>query len=114
MRNLLFREKDLSAEARKVAAPLQENYPYVFELLGGLEKTATEDEVSPGTITVFIHEGKARFSANVKSLKTTLIGDVEDIVNLWGAINTALAMGEVKSKAMREQGFTPKDQTGLL
>jgi len=114
MRGLLFREKDVSGEARKVARPLAENFPFVFELLGGLEADGEEPEVSPGTVTIFIHEGKARFSANVKSLKKTFIGDVDDVVNPWAAINTALAMGDYNEKAMREQGYTPKDTTGLL
>jgi len=113
MRDLLKREKDPSVEARKAASPLQTDFPYVFELLGGIAKTATEDAVSPSTITFFANEGKIRFSVNVKSMKLTFIGEVEDVLNPWGSLNTALAMGDVMQREMREQGYTPKDAPSL-
>lgn len=98
MRDLLSKKKDPSVEAQKVVAPLREDYPYVAELLGGMAESGEQKAISPGTITLFVHEGKARFSANVKSEEVTFIGDLEDIVNPLGSINTALAMGDVSSK----------------
>jgi len=98
MRDLLTRKKDPSIEAQKIVACLREDYPYVADLLGGMPEKGDQKAVSPGTITLFVHEGKARFSANVKSEELTFIGDVADIVNPLGSINTALAMGDVSSK----------------
>jgi hypothetical protein len=98
MRSLLKNGKDYDEEARKIVKPLEKEFPLVAELLGGLPETKTDPAVSPGTVTIFIHEGKARFSINVKSASRTFIGDLADILNPWGAINTALLMGDVSSK----------------
>ena len=114
MRDLLTRKKDPSIEAQKIVACLREDYPYVADLLGGMPEKGDQKAVSPGTITLFVHEGKARFSANVKSEELTFIGDVADIANPLGSINTALAMGDVSSKRYTDRTSTTADQEKYL
>lgn len=114
MRDLLTRKKDPSIEAQKIVACLREDYPYVADLLGGMPEKGDQKAVSPGTITLFVHEGKARFSANVKSEELTFIGDVADIANPLGSINTALAMGDVSSKRYTDRSSTSTDNEKYL
>lgn len=98
LRKLLKGGKDYEEEARKITKPLEKEFPLVAQILGGMPATKTDDAVSPGTITIFIYEGKARFSANVKSQEKTFIGDLEDITNPWGSINTAFLLGGISAK----------------
>lgn len=94
--------KTFELERRAVAA-LNEQYPAVAAILGGLEAEGPNPETEPGSITFFVREGKIRWSANVKSADTTLIGEVGDVLNPWGSINTALELGEVSSKRYTER-----------
>jgi len=103
LRDLLKGGKDHDAEAIEITKSLKKDFPFVAEVLGGCPATKTEEAVLSGTITIFIHEGKARFSVNVKSQGKTFIGDLADIANPWGSINSALAMGDVSSKRYSER-----------
>lgn len=98
LRNLVSKESKHDEEARKAAKPLAKEFPWVAEVLGGLAANGDEPAVAPGTITIFFHDGRWRFSANVKSQEKTFIGDIADIVNLWQSINFAFAEGGVSSK----------------
>lgn len=114
LRNLLNGAKDDEKSAKKVVKPLEKEFPLVAEILGGSPATEKEAAISPGTITIFIHGGKARFSANVKSAEITLIGDVADIVNLWGSINSAILVGDVSSKRYTERNaILTAEQNGV-
>lgn len=98
LRNLVSKESKHDEEARKAAKPLAKDYPWVAEILGGVEGKGDEQSIAPGTITIFFHDGRFRFSANVKSQEKTFIGDVADVVNLWQSINFAFADSNVSSK----------------
>lgn len=113
MRNLLTRERDLTTDARKAVQKLAEDHPYVFELLGGCPAEGTEAAIEPGTITFFCKDGELRFSANVNSMMLKFHGVCQDVLNPWGAINTALAMGDVTPKEITERPYTPKNATAL-
>jgi len=105
IRNLLFKQKDNEAARQKTASKLSEDFPHVAAILGGLPAEGDEEAVPSGSITIFIHEdGKARFSIKVKAMQQSFSGDMDDILNPWGAINTALGMGEVSSKRYTGQG----------
>jgi len=116
LRDLLQKENRNGSHARKAVEALQKEYPLVAELLGGLEAKDGQPEVSPGTITIFVHEGKARFSINVKSAEKTFIGDLADVVNPWGSINSALMMGDVSSKRYtdRTPSYTDEQKSRIL
>ena len=115
LRDLIKKETNRNAEARELAKPLEKDFPFVAELLGGIAAKGQSPEVPPSTITFFFHEGKIRFSTNVKGLGKTLIGDVADVTNPWGSINTALAMGECSQKDYTERnGKMTAEQEKLL
>lgn len=101
--SLLNKGKDNGKNSRQLARPLIKDFPIVAEILGGLAAKGDQPEVAGGTITFFIHEGKIRFSANVKSAEQTLIGEVADILNPWGSINSACLVGDVSSKRYTER-----------
>lgn len=98
LRQLLKKEDNLDEQALKAAKVLEKNWPIVAEILGGSAATKTEDAISPGTITFFFHDGKWRFSANVKSEKKTILGDVADITKPWESVNYAVSEGECRQK----------------
>lgn len=116
LRDLLNGGKDYEAEAQKIAKPLAKEYPLVAEILGGLPEKDGKPAVSAGTVTIFIHEGKARFSVNVKSAERTFIGDLPDLLNPWGCINSALLTGGVSSKRYtgRQTSLSEEQKTLLL
>jgi len=116
LRDLINGGKDNDLEAQKVAKVLAKDYPLVAEILGGLSEKGDSPKVSPSAITIFIHEGKARFSTNVKSAERTLIGEIEDLENPWGSINTALLTGGVSSKryTARVNGMTPEQEKAIV
>lgn len=98
LRNLVSKETKHDEEARKAVKVLQKDFPWVAEILGGCPAQGDDPAISPGTITIFFHDGRFRFSANVKSQEKTFIGDVADILNLWGSVNFAFADSNVSSK----------------
>lgn len=116
LRDLLNKGRDNDAEAQKIVKPLAKEFPLVAELLGGMPEKGDQAAISPGTVTFFVHDGKMRFSANVKSAEKTFIGDVADILNPWGSINTALLTGDVSSKRYTERpnSSLTKEKEGLL
>lgn len=116
LRDLINGGKDHDAESQKIVKCIAKEYPLVAEILGGLPEKGDEKKVSPSAITIFIHEGKARFSTNVKSAEQTFIGDLVDLENPWGSINTALLTGGVSSKryTARTNGMTPEQEKSIL
>jgi hypothetical protein len=115
LRDLVTKESPNGKASRKIADQLREKYPLIAEILGGVEKNGDQPEISAGTITVFLREGKARFSANVKSAEATFIGEIEDISNPWGSIEVALQTGQVNQKKYTEQfNRLSDDQKKLL
>lgn len=115
LRDLINGGKDHEAEAAKIAKPLAKEFPLVAEILGGLPEKGDQKAVSPGTITIFIHEGKARFSCNVKSAEKTFLGDLPDLLNPWGCINSALLLGDVSSKRYTDRKASlNKEQESLI
>lgn len=115
LRDLLNGGKDHAGEALKIAKPLSKDYPIVAEILGGIPEKGDQRAVSGGTITFFIHEGKARFSVNVKGEEKTFLGEVADILNPWGSINSAMLVGDVSSKRYTERkASVTEEQKSLL
>lgn len=116
LRDLLNGGKDYASEALRIAKPLAKDYPIVAEILGGLPEKGDQASVSAGTITFFIHEGKMRFSANVKGAEKTFIGEVGDPLNPWGCVNSAMLVGDVSSKRYtdRKASMTDEQKTLLL
>ena len=112
LRQLLKKEDNLDEQALKAAKVLEKSWPIVAEILGGSAATKTEDAISPGTITFFFHDGKWRFSANVKSEKKTIIGDVADIAKPWDSVNYAISEGECRQKEYtdRMNGSAPSSK----
>ena len=106
MRSLFRQEKDTVAAARKVVEKLKDDYPYIFELLGGSPAEGTLPAVEPGMLVIFVRDGELRFSANVNSIMLKFYGACQDVLNPWGSINLALAMGEVTTKEITERPST--------
>jgi len=99
---------------RKAVARLGGEYPLIATILGGSEATSDTPEVEPASITFFVREGKIRFSANVKSADTTIIGEVSDALSPWESIEYALRAGQVSSKRYSDRKTTSPDQEKLL
>ena len=98
LRDFLNGEKDHGKEARKCVKALEQELPLVAEILGGIEANGKAPEVSPSAITIYVSGGKIKFSTNVKSAEKTLHGEIADVLNPWGSINSALLVGDVSSK----------------
>jgi len=113
LRGLLKGGKDYEKEAQKIVQALKEEFPFVAEILGGLPADATNEAVAPGTITIYIHEGRARFTCNVKSSSQTIFGEVGDIVNIWASIDLALLTGQVSSKRFTERPSTSGNEADI-
>lgn len=113
LRALLNGGRDYEKAAQEAVAAIKEEFPIVAEILGGLPKTADAEAVAPGTITIYIHEGRARFTINVKSSSQTIFGELEDIVNVWGSINCALLTGSVSSKRYTERTTTSGNEADI-
>jgi len=54
-------------------------------------------------IVIFVRDGELRFSANVNSIMLKFYGSCQDVLNPWGSINLALAMGDVTTKEITER-----------
>jgi len=113
LRSLLNGGKDYEKAAQQAVEALKEEFPIVAEILGGIPKSADAEAVAPGTITIYVHEGRARFTINVKSYSQTLFGEVEDVVNIWGSINCALLTGAVSSKRYTERPATGGNEADI-
>jgi len=113
LRGLLSGGTDHAKEAQKIVQVLREAYPLVAEILGGLPATSEFEAVAPGTITIYIHESRVRFTANVKSNSQTLFGEVGDVVNIWASINLALLTGQVSSKRFTERTATSGNEADI-
>jgi len=113
LRGLLKGGKNYEQEAQKIVEELKKTYPFVAEILGGLPATPTDEAVAPGTITIYIHEGRARFTCNVKSSSQTIFGEVGDIVNIWASIDLALLTGQVSSKRFTERTSTSANEADI-
>lgn len=98
LRSLFVGAKSAHGIDRRAVAKLGVEHPVIASILGGSEATGETPEVAPGSITFFVREGKIRFSANVKSADTTIIGEVADALTPWESIEYALMAGEVSSK----------------
>lgn len=115
LRSLLGGKDGGVRSSRKLVEPLRDEYPLVAEILGGLEASGKEPEVPGGTITFSIREGKIRFTANVKSAKKTFYGDVADIANPWGSVNSAFLTNQVAEREYTERTASlTEEQKSLL
>jgi len=103
LRSLFVGERSSNSANRKAVNGLASIHPFIAEILGGVEASGDQKEILPGSITIFVREGKVRFSANVKSADTTIIGEVSDPINVWDSITYALSSGEVSSKRYSER-----------
>ena len=81
IRSLFRQEKDSVAAARKVVEKLRDDYPYIYELLGGSPAEGTLPAVEPGMIVIFVRDGELRFSANVNSIMLKFYGACQDVLN---------------------------------
>lgn len=98
LRSLFVGAKSGHAVDRRAVEKLGVQYPAIAAILGGSEPSGDVAEVEPGSITFFVREGRIRFSANVKSADTTIIGEVSDALSPWESIEYSLRAGEVSSK----------------
>jgi len=103
LRSLLHGRTDSGAASRSVVEPFRDKWPLLAEVLGGVAATATEDAVEGGTVTLFVRDGQLRFSINVKSADTTIIGDVADVLSPLDSIEFAMTTGKVSSKGYSER-----------
>lgn len=100
--DLLKQEKDNGNEARKACKTIAKDFPHVAEILGGIAGKEGQETVSPSAISIWIQDGQARFSTNVKSANRTIIGDIADLAKPWESINYAIGDGKVSSKRFTE------------
>jgi len=114
--DLLKQEKDNGTEARKACKAIAKDFPHVAEILGGIAGKEGQEPISPSAISIWIQDGQARFSTNVKSASRTIIGDIADLSKPWESINYAIADGKVSSKRFTEQksNVTEEQQKLLL
>ena len=98
IRNLLKKGTDYEEANLEAVKALRKEFPEVADALAGVPKKGTADAIPSGTITFWVHEGKAKFTYNVKATSQSFIGVVADIANPWGSVNSALLTGEVSSK----------------
>lgn len=99
LRGLVFTGANGDEQAYKAAATLRKDFPTVAELLGGCPSEGELPAISPGAIVIHFHDGKWRFSCNVKSASLTFRGDIGDITNPWQSIELAFKTENVGKKA---------------
>lgn len=115
LREMVKKENGNGKKNREAVKALRKDFPLVAELLGGSEAKGDLPEVSAGTITFFIHEGKARITGNVKDLMTSFICDIPDLLNPWQCIEYALKSGECSQKDYTGRNSRPtKDEEKVL
>lgn len=103
LRGLLKKDENHDEKAYKAAEVLRAKWPVIAEILGGTPAAGKEAAISPGTITLFVGDGQFRFSANVKSEKRTLIGDIADATSPFDSIEYALSEGLCRQKEYTER-----------
>jgi len=116
LRDMVKKEGSNGKKNREAVKALRKDFPLVAELLGGSEQKGELPEVASGTITFFIHDGKARITGNVKDLMTSFLCDIPDLLNPWQCIEYALKSGECSQKDYtgRNARTTPDQEKVLL
>lgn len=108
-RDLVTQKGDGHEERAKGAKEIKKMWPTLYEVLVGSEKTATDLEVPPSTVAVFLEGTKAKFVINVKGGEATFFGVVADITKPFDSIECALMMGEVSRKRDSRQRYSGEE-----
>lgn len=103
LRGLLKKDGDNDEASTKAVAALSAEFPIVAEILGGCPASGTSAAVQPGSITLYVRNGRLCWSAVVKSEKMKFYGEVADPVNPYGSINSAMLLGECSMLPYTEQ-----------
>lgn len=114
VRSLFVGSKSGHDVDRRAVEKLGVEHPLIATILGGIGPQGDVAEVEPGSITFFVREGRIRFSVNVKSADTTIIGEVADAVNPWQSVEYALKGGQVSSKRYSDRPSASKEDQKLL
>jgi len=116
LRALLVKDGDNDEATQKAVAALTAEYPIVAEILGGCAATGTQAAVQPGSITLYVRNGRLCWSAVVKSEKMKFYGEVADVVNPYGSINSAMMLGECSMLPYTEQkgNYTESQEKAIL
>ena len=116
LRGLLKKEGDSDEASQKAVAALSSEYPIVAEILGGCPASGTQAAVQPGSITLYVRNGRLCWSAVVKSEKMKFYGEVADVVNPYGSINSAMLLGECSMLPYTEQkaNYTESQEKAIL
>lgn len=108
-RSLVTTKEDGHEARAKGAETIKEMWPTLYEVLVGTEKTATDMEVPPATVAVFLEGTKAKFVINVKGGEHTFFGVVADLAKPFDSIECALMMGEVSRKRDSGRKYSSED-----
>lgn len=101
-RDLVQGGKNEYGQRIKACKPIAESFPFVAEILSGSPSDGENKEVSPGSISFFLDGSQLKFAIYVKSPEQKFFGIIQDIVNPWGSINSALSVGDVSRKRHSE------------
>lgn len=97
-RQLVTGGKDDSAARLKGVEKISEESPLVAEILAGSPQNGSQAEIPPSTVSFFMDGDKMKFKIFVKGDLGTFFGVVEDVLNPWGSINSAILVGDVSQK----------------
>ena len=116
LRALLVKDGDNDEATQKAVAALTAEYPIVAEILGGRPASGTQAAVQPGSITLYVRNGRLCWSAVVKSEKMKFYGEVADVVNPYGSINSAMLLGECSMLPYTERtdNYTKEQKDAIL
>jgi len=105
-RQLVTGGKDDPAARAKGVEKIGAESPIVAEILAGSPAGGGLAEVPPATISFFMDGEKLKFKIFVKGDLGTFFGVVEDVLNPWGSINSAILVGDVSQKRHTVQNGT--------
>jgi len=88
---------------RRVVSSLDDEFPVVAQLLGGVPKEGKMPELAGGSISFYVRDGKLKFTASVKSMGKVFYGEVADPLKPWEGVNWAMMTNQVSSKGYTER-----------
>jgi len=102
-RDLVTGGKNEFTSRSKAVESIKESCPLVAEILTGSPAEGGNPEVSPGSVSFYLDGSQVKFAIYVKSPESKFFGVVQDVLNLFASINSALLLGDVSRKRHSEQ-----------
>lgn len=105
-RDMVKGNASAAADRLKGVEKLQDEFPLVSEALAGAVGQNGQKDEEGCTISFWMDGPRMKFKIYVKFTFTSFFGEVADILNPWGSVNSALLTGDVSQKRDSGKGNT--------